>query len=143
MICDGTKYSASAYPNLYDALKDLDHTCWKEAHWETEFTVPDLRGEFLRGTGTNSHSNQGSGAAVGTHQDGTNMPYIAANGPAYDLIWSKASYKEPSNCDSLSGLGTSGRPWIHGNYDSNTSVYMREWFTSRPTNTSVLYLIKT
>ena len=35
----------------------------------TTFKVPNLLGEFLRGTGTNSYTNQGSGANVGVHQD--------------------------------------------------------------------------
>jgi hypothetical protein len=40
----------------------------------TTFAVPDLRGEFLRCTGTNSHANNGNGSSVGIHQNGTMIP---------------------------------------------------------------------
>lgn len=40
----------------------------------TTFAVPDLRGEFLRGSGTATR-NTGRGAAVGVHQNLTQIPF--------------------------------------------------------------------
>ena len=59
LLCDGTTYPASAYPVLWDALPDDMKT-------ETEFTLPDLRGKFLYGTGTTSEINDTGGAATHT-----------------------------------------------------------------------------
>lgn len=47
LLCDGSAYSATEYPELYAAIKDT---------WGTpgagQFLVPDLRGQFLRGLDT-------------------------------------------------------------------------------------------
>ena len=100
--------------------------------------MPDLQGEFLRGTGTNSHTNQGSGASVGVHQDGTLFPDMegGSDGKVYLTTGTKASYDSVKDSTvasgSYSGSGVGG---------VGSSADWRK-FTSRPTNTSFLICVK-
>ena len=75
--CDGTVYNISDYPELatYFYLQFGSKNKFG-GNGTTTFAVPDLRGEFLRGTGTNSHSGNGNGAAVGAHQNATYIPFL-------------------------------------------------------------------
>lgn len=64
--CDGAAYSQAKYPALYAAIG----TTWGGS--SGNFNVPDLRGVFLRGTGTNANSavvaaGGANGQAVGTY----------------------------------------------------------------------------
>lgn len=143
LACDGGTYAVADYKALYDKLVLLPsetRATWGNADWVTEFNVPNLQGEFLRGSGANGHSNQGSGSNVGIHQDGT----LVTNYYIYDdkiTVYgnestthriSNSDYSEPSvnsqHCVRLTGTSST----------SNSSRY----YTSRPTNTSVLYCIK-
>lgn len=144
--CDGTILNIDDYPDLSAHFVEQ---FGKAEHFGgdgvTTFAVPDLRGEFLRGTGANSHKEQGNGAAVGTHQDGTVHPSFK--------VW--ASHRLGlSNKNSSTGIAT------FSNQDSSTwgsDVFERRFsnyntssnaantdigYTSRPTNTSVQWLIK-
>ena len=80
MKCDGKVYNIEDYKTLADQIKK---GFGKYDYWggngETTFAVPDLRGEFLRGTGTASR-NTGNGATLGTHQNATRQPYYYNNG---------------------------------------------------------------
>lgn len=50
LMCDGTSYATSAYPNLFAAI---GYSCGGSG---ANFNVPDLRGQFLRGvTGTSAN----------------------------------------------------------------------------------------
>ena len=142
LACDGTVYDISAYPNLaayineqfgsYDYFK-----IGSETVPEGQFKVPNLQGEFLRGTGANGHSNQGSGPATGTHQDGTehNRTWTSDSGGKSWFNWSRSNI---GNWDSTksANVGYASTGMNIGNYNS---VYA---YTSRPTNTAVLYCIK-
>lgn len=94
LICDGSEYAIGTYPELeahfVKEFGAVDHFGGTNGKWK----VPDLRGEFLRMTGANSHINQGSGAGIGEHQDGTyivgtysnngsNTIYLIAGGGAW------------------------------------------------------------
>ena len=137
LICDGTEYNISDYQVLADHIKDnFGSYNYFGGDGETTFKVPDLRGEFLRGSGTNSRTNQGSGAAVGIHQDATKHIFSYNDG----MFWQVHSeaVTMPSNMDSQYGSDNGLRG---GNSTYGTLGY-KAYFTSRPTNTSVLYLIK-
>ncbi|MBR1416958.1 MAG: tail fiber protein [Bacilli bacterium] len=143
LACDGSVYNISDYPRLSNHIKvQFGKYNFFGGDGETTFAVPDLRGEFLRGTGTNSHANQGSGASVGVHQNATQTIPI---GPSYEsssyyLTWSNPNdwygYK---NADSTIGTLKTGK-WIHPSGNSVGTRY--DYITSRPTNTSVLFIIK-
>lgn len=135
LICDGTIYNIVDYENLANFFLDqFGSYNYFGGDGTTTFAVPDLRGEFLRGTGTNSHTNQGSGANVGVHQDGT-LDFTSKSSSNYIVAGSfgATDFKEDNTFDS----GCKGYA-ITGSYTGgNVDVY-----TSRPTNTSVLYCIK-
>ena len=115
----------------------------------TKFRVPDLQGEFLRGSGTNSHynsiltQNEGSGAEVGVHQ--------ASTAHLKTTWYSKRPYcGSPSNgmCDqgfpdviSTGNVGFSEVKSAYGNYNGSSPDYSSH-YSARPTNTSVLFCIK-
>lgn len=142
LICDGSSYQISDYPNLAEAIKNgLGSYNYYGGDGVSTFAVPDLRGEFLRGTGTNSHSNQGSGAAVGQHQDATKQPFIGYN--SRKDLWTPSSINSgnvaPTNVDKTEIGSTTGFYWSANGTFTDNGV---NTFTSRPTNTSVLYCIK-
>jgi microcystin-dependent protein len=56
LFCDGAPLSRTTYARLYSAIGTL----WGAGDGTTTFNLPDLRGMFLRGTGTN-----GSGTSAG------------------------------------------------------------------------------
>ena len=63
--CDGQVYNISAYTrlaNYFESQFGLKNYFGGDG--TTTFAVPDLKGEFLRGSGTNSHTTEGSGASV-------------------------------------------------------------------------------
>ena len=119
-ICDGTDTTGTPdelsthHPELYALLGNTN-------------VLPDLRGEFLRGAGVNSHTNQGSGGNVGEHQNATGLkPQVEF---AHDIV--------VINPDSnIPGIA-------QGCYEHNNSTtYTRSGWTFRPTNTSLNIIIK-
>lgn len=105
--------------------------------------MPDLRGEFIRGTGTNSHTNQGNGAGVGVHQDSTmlNNLYYTDNNFQFQKYTNDGSLNTFIR-NSEGGLsGRKGLINIGASYSSYTDSY-HALLGIRPTNTSVLYCIK-
>lgn len=147
LICDGSEYAIGTYPEL-EALfvKEfgaVNHFGGANGKWK----VPDLRGEFLRMTGANSHSqtvagvtiSQGNGANVGTHQDATVFGMTYGSTSRYEMPAGVNVWDNP-NKDSVSGVRAAGgyinTPMSTGGSNDTTS------YTSRPTNTSVNVAIK-
>lgn len=148
LICDGTEYNITDYPYLAQHFKDeFGSYNYFGGDGVNTFAVPDLRGEFLRGTGTNSHTNQGSGVNVGEHQDATEIPKILLNSTGNNIYFQNAmnqqyshSIKQDSELDTFVGVKNKG-------YYVNTTATFNatgatSHYTARPTNTSVLYCIK-
>ena len=150
LACDGAEYNISDYPDLSSFITtQFGSVNFFGGDGAKTFAVPNLNGEFLRGTGTNSHANQGSGAEVGVHQDATEMPvygvwnnnkiYVSKNGYRGTIL------KVDSDIipSSLTRVAVSG---THQTSESLEEDYIANGFdtafTSRPTNTSVLYCIK-
>lgn len=146
LACDGTEYDISQYPKLAELINNTTGSYGTST--TGKFKVPDLRGEFLRGTGTNSHANQGSGATVGTHQDATEELNIRKDINNKLFIESGGNISMiTQNVDSDYKIGTStlsaGMSYTTGSTTwKQTSSYKNNIYTSRPTNTSVLYCIK-
>lgn len=136
LVCDGEVYNINDYPELATYFEQqFEAKNYFGGDGVTTFAVPDLRGEFLRGTGTNSHENQGSGAEVGEHQDATLLSnYWTYNNNIY--VSQGASTGTVQNADYSSG--TAKRNSVGGTADTTGNSAN---FTSRPTNTSVLYCI--
>ena len=149
LICDGGEYNIVDYPYLAQHFTDeFGSVNYFGGDGTTTFAVPDLRGEFLRGTGVNSHANQGSGATVGEHQDGTDIPVIAqyiANDTAYLYTPGRKTERYPHEMDSVLIEGYTGFNTVRlerAEQGNNTTDIRRESMATRPTNTSVLYCIK-
>ena len=141
LVCDGEIYNIADYPELATYFEQqFEVKNFFGGDGTTTFAVPDLRGEFLRGTGTNSHTNQGSGGDVGEHQDGTSIPKVYGNDYTVGIgNISGGSSDAVVNPDSEL---TAGSGFTYSNKAGVTSVAKTN-FTSRPTNTSVLYCIAT
>ncbi len=146
LVCDGAEYNISEYQELANHFtEEFGSANYFGGDGETTFSVPDLRGEFLRGSGTAAR-NTGTGVSVGNHQDATSQMFIGYN------------KNDPSFWVDTSILPDNKNTFAASNYDkisvssSNVgrSVHLNDWsgakgtttFTSRPTNTSVLYCIK-
>ena len=141
LICDGSVYDVTLYPFLADYFEEQFGTKnYFGGDGENTFAVPDLRGEFLRGTGTATRAS-GNGAAVGVHQAPTEIPNVWAYQQTTIAAESNAgASNEASNVD-LSFVKT--RRAINGSKASNGNEGSRMYrYTTRPTNTSVLYCIK-
>lgn len=134
MICNGASLLRTDYAELFAVIG----TAFGSAD-STHFNIPDLRGEFLRGAGTNSHSGQGDGGTVGQHQNATEIPnFIAAN--------TNGIYAYKVNADAFRGLNNLDKAFSATAQTSlsggNSSASGTAYGTVRPTNTSVNYIIK-
>ena len=140
LACDGTIYNIGSYPELEEFItNEFGSINYFGGDGATTWAVPDLQGEFLRGSGTNSHANQGSGGDVGEHQDGTIQNSVSCNGSNAYLIGDYISNVTPDkiNADWASGSGT-----VYYGSANKVAQNTSFGFTSRPTNTSVKYCIK-
>lgn len=153
LICDGTVYNIADYTELATYFnQEFGSINFFGGNGTTTFAVPDLRGEFLRGTGTNSHSYGGAGLAVGVHQQATLYPYIGINTQQTKTVWTHSTGVSneggngiyPLNADTqMVGYGGNDKGMdkpngLDGVWAGATNVTN---YTGRPTNTSVLYCI--
>ena len=147
LLCQGQALSRTTYKDLFDVIG----TAFGSGDGSTTFNLPDLRGEFLRGAGTNSHSGQGSGGSVGDHQDGTEHLglYVYSNtGGSNTNIGVISDHKSSStatsttwekDADAKHTITAGTNTYI----SSNVGTFSGEaCYTSRPTNTSVNYIMK-
>lgn len=144
LACDGTTYSIQDYWELAEFIKtQFGSYNYFGGDGTTTFAVPDLRGEFLRGTGTNSHANQGSGSSVGTHQDATTVPTMYTTGTSPDGF---GMWTTGTGTQMLVNNADGGSTTAHYAYISldgkGAQVESTGLKNVRPTNTSVLYCIK-
>ena len=136
LACDGILYSIGTYPELEAfIINEFGSINYFGGNGSTTWAVPDLRGEFLRGAGENSHTNNGSGANVGVHQDATQHLTVKGFGSANYLGIGMSD--SGSNYDST----IKGNNYIRKG-GTSTSEKGDNYYTSRPTNTSVKYCIK-
>ena len=155
LICDGAEYPIAEYPYLTQHFtNNFGSVNFFGGDGETTFAVPDLRGEFLRGTGANSHVatisggrtyKEGSGQGVGTHGASTSIPFIwnyrTQNTILMETFNSSKSDNKPEGMDAT--ISGSSRSSLYANSTKNTlSSIIPIVFSVRPTNTAVLYCIK-
>lgn len=153
LACDGASYNIGTHPELEAFfVEQFGAVSHFGGNGTTTWAVPDLRGEFLRGTGENSHTNpgmatnEGDGAAVGDHQIATviqNNAYNAkpaTNGTvAPTLIDSGAVHGDAYSVNNGTAPGVQGYVNLSGTRYNNQYGQL---LTARPTNTSVKYCIK-
>lgn len=141
LLCQGQAVSRTTYSALFSVIG----TNFGAGNGSTTFNIPDLRGEFLRGAGTNAHSGCGNGGSVGTHQNPTNIPHaqLWTNGTT---VVSVANADANKAVPALSNIDTgltatayycdlASGSWVSRSGNQGT-------YTTRPTNTSVNYIIK-
>lgn len=150
LICDGREYNIIDYPYLVQHFtNEFGSSNYFGGDGTTTFAVPDLRGEFLRGSGINSHTNQGSGSNVGVHQDATEHINFGVN-TTDKSIWFDTSTprsgtsqvsigKTDSDLKLTTGDNTKG---LYASLATSSTSTNYSHYTARPTNTSVLYCIK-
>jgi len=139
--CDGTVYNIADYPNLANYYENAQGSKnFYGGDGTTTFAVPDYRGEFLRGTGTNSHTNQGNGANVGVHQDGTTIPKVISDTTNHFEYFGRMVISENRNIDSIVYSSAPIDRVTTNVYTQSTETSAE--ITTRPTNTSVLYCVK-
>lgn len=144
LACDGTVYNIAKYQQLANHInRQFGSYNFFGGDGTTTFAVPDLRGEFLRGTGTNSHTNQGSGANVGVHQDSTTVPTIYTTGNGLDGLgmWTTGTSTQQLVKNADGGSTTNYYTYVSLT-DKGAQVEASGLNNVRPTNTSVLYCIK-
>lgn len=140
LVCDGSSVSINNYPFLFSAIK----YAWGGSG--PNFNLPDLRGMFVRGTGTNSLYPSAVGGAVG----------VTGYQPDIYLNHSH-SVTDPGHFHSLANQlssggasipGGSGYQFVAANTSLNiTNISVNSSNTggseTRPKNFAVLYCIKT
>ena len=152
--CEGQEVSRTEYAALFEKIG----TTYGAGDGSTTFNVPDLRGEFLRGTGTNSHINsasgarEGSGSSVGIHQAATvsGVNFYFSSKTSYNLYTNKDKFGNifPLNADSTvpstyPQVGQANANSISVGLSINMAgTNVPTLPTFRPTNTSVLFCIK-
>ena len=148
LACNGQTVNISDYPELANYfLAQFGSRNKFGGNGTTTFGIPDLRGEFLRGTGTNSHSDCGNGSAVGTHQTPTYHHQVLQyyNGSNQLEVGTAAPASAESFADAYQDTTVSTDQYTGGVISATrrTSDPRNKYITSRPTNTSVLFCIAT
>ena len=140
LACNGAAISRSTYATLYNAIG----TTWGTGDGSTTFNVPDLRGVFLRGTGTNS--NGAVGQSVGTYAADTylNHSHTASDSGhthTYTAVsgTSQATGGSGSNYYNSTTTGTTST----GNANITIATSTTGGTETKPKNYGVLYIIKT
>ncbi len=143
LFCDGSTYKISEYPKLAEQIKtEFGSYNFFGGDGTTNFAVPNLKGEFLRGTGSNDHKNSGNGSDVGIHQEATTIPNLALSYANNDMAIRAGKNISIRNYD-YSYTESSKLTYNSVRISKDvTSGQTGEYLTSRPTNTSVLYCIK-
>ena len=144
LICNGAEYNIEEYPDLaqhmVDSFGSVNHF---GGDGITTFAVPDLRGEFLRGSGTAARDT-GSGGEIGEHQEPTKIPNLFAYDGTFQYTLSEDSgrgYNQPESADK--GIyDRKSSKWTATGTTDDTNYSDALKYTVRPTNTSVLYCIK-
>ena len=139
-LCQGQALSRTEYKELFGVIG----TSFGSGDGSTTFNIPDLRGEFLRGAGVNSHSGQGSGGAVGTHQNSTEIQGLIVETNTHRMV---SGYNATGNTpcidkwDSASLKNIAGATYYEKQADVEGAEFI-QYMGVRPTNTSVNYIIK-
>lgn len=150
LSCDGTVYNISDYPKLAEQIKtEFGSYNYFGGDGSTTFAVPDLRGEFLRGTGKATR-NTGSGASVGVHQDGTKEPFINIGKTSSETTSHLNIYMDNDVDNVRKDADVYYKPetsltayqFIADKNITTTTKATTYAYSTRPTNTAVLYCIK-
>jgi len=145
LVCDGRPVSRSQYNNLFIALGS--GTLYGTGNNITTFNLPDLRGYFVRGFGTNSDGT--TSGAFGAKQAATVVPMGDPSKTARVVVslWNNVDdsaatmrsllYGEPASVNETSLKIIGYNPGTIDPVQANAMV-----MTTRPANIAMLYCIK-
>ncbi|WP_313069746.1 phage tail protein [Lacrimispora sp.] len=143
LICDGTIYNIVDYPHLSQYIKDQFGTFnYFGGNGITTFAVPDLSNEFLRGYyGDKTEKLSGD---IGKHQDATqHINFVVDSGSHIYLNGEYGTSGVLTNAIDKLIPSSNSRGWTNtGSLTNWSAVGGYTKYTSRPTNTAVLYCIK-
>lgn len=139
LFCDGSAISRTTYSDLFAAIG----TTWGVGDGSTTFNLPDLRGVFIRGTGshgslTMADGNPFAGPTVGSSENDQGQGHVHWNPQT-------ANRYSVSGTGSDGGLGNSGHISAHitnGPQDDSVNGTPRSGDETRPVNFGVKNLIK-
>lgn len=141
LACDGAIYNIAEYKEFSDFIKEeYGIFDFFGGNGTTTFAVPDLRNEFLRGYhGDKTEKLSGD---IGVHQNATNHLGITSYGTSASLLQTISRETNINDSQSEIDSSISGTNWRHYTQKATGSGGGISTFTSRPTNTAVLYCIK-
>ncbi len=143
LTCDGTAVSRTTYSDLFTAIG----TTWGSGDGSSTFNLPDLRGAFLRGTGSHGTSNMANGndfagPAVGSFENDSFQGH--AHNIRGDEIGSGSNM-----IDSLGGDASGVQSILeaqpggdNGYYEVDSNGFPRHGDETRPFNAGINYCIK-
>ena len=145
LACQGQAVSRTTYATLFAAIS----TTWGSGDGSTTFNLPDLRGMFVRGTGTNAtgSSSGAVGPSVGAYAADT---YLNHNHTAtdsghthnYNVRSANRSADGPGG-DLWDGVSTNGGTTTTGYANITVATSTTGGTETKPKNYGVLYIIKT
>jgi microcystin-dependent protein len=114
LVCNGSAVSRSTYSDLFGVIS----TTWGSGDGSSTFNLPDLRGAFLRGTGTAGVSSDYAGPNVGAYQDDANAEHNHTGSSA--------------NAGGHSHSGNTGSDGVHNHSGSTntTGSHTHSYYTS-------------
>jgi microcystin-dependent protein len=159
LACDGSAVSRTTYSALFSALS----TAWGVGDGSSTFNVPDLRGAFLRGSGSQSYTNTYDGGSVGdkaidqlrTHGHGwearSHTGSSFRNNSEWIYIDGKTDYPDVSSIPTVTGEtqkqqtggATEDRLYVDVPQDVYGGSGVTHGTETIPFNASILYCIKT
>jgi len=146
LACDGSAVSQTTYATLYAAIGATWNTGGEGAG---NFRLPDLRGMFLRGTGTNAtgSSSGAVGPSVGAYAADTylNHSHTATDsGHTHNYnVRSANRTADGFGGDLWDGVSTNGGTTTTGTANITVATSTTGGTETKPKNYGVLYIIKT
>ena len=145
LACDGAAVSRTTYATLFAAIA----TVWGVGDGSSTFNVPDLRGSFVRGTGSHGTSNMAkgtdfAGAAVGAFENDQSQDHLhylstESKGLGHNSLGGNANYREIQyiRAHDFSTWTMTAEP-----RERDSQGTPRIGDETRPFNASILYCIK-
>jgi microcystin-dependent protein len=153
LAADGTEYSKTGiYATLFSAIQTTyGETNGAGGAGTTHFRVPDLRGYFIRGAGTNSDTT--AAGTFGARQADSVISHTHSGTTAGDYPDHAHGYSAPTNANARGGGSTSTTVGgVAANTGGATARHQHDFTTSsqspggatetRPKNIALLYCIK-
>jgi microcystin-dependent protein len=139
LICDGRSINRTTYKDLYDAIG----TIFGIGNGSTTFNIPDYRGAFLRGAGTNPNNSSNTSTLNTSQSDGIKNHTHPITDPGHTHTYDKSGSERATGNDNFRGadIYTSTNTSISttGISINNNTGGINE---TRPYNWSINYLIK-